>query len=78
VLCFCDEGTNLQMREYIGAEFVVPFSSRSEVVIKNKMTTLFVQNDKVFTQIMMFSLKPFFLTKTIVIFNDNLRARERE
>jgi hypothetical protein len=31
------------------------------------MTTLFVQNDKVFTQMMMFLLKPLFWTQKIAI-----------
>ena len=45
------------------------------------MTTCFVQNDRVFTQIMMISLKLLFWTKKVVIwwlFNDDLSARERE
>ena len=70
-----------------GTEFVVPFSSRSHSLAlksslkSHQMTTLFVQNDKVFTQMMMFSLKPLFWTKKFFIswlFNDNLRARERD
>ena len=51
----------------LAAEFVVPFSSRSlalkSSLKSHQMTTLFVQNYKVFTQMMMFSLKPLFLTK---------------
>ena len=45
------------------------------------MATCFVQNDKVFTQMMMISLKLLFWTKKVVIwwlFNDNLSAREQE
>ena len=45
------------------------------------MKTLFVQNDKVFIQILMFSIKPLVEPKKVVIwwlFNDDLRARERE
>ena len=45
------------------------------------MTTLFIQNDKVFTQMMIFSLKLLFWAKKVVIwwlFNNNLSARQQE
>ena len=51
---------------YYGVEFVVPFSSRSRSLAlksplkSHQMTTCFVQNDKVFTQMMMISLKLLF------------------
>ena len=70
-----------------GAEFVVPFSSHSRsLALKSSLKShqkwqLCFQNDKVFTQMMTFSLKPLFWTKKVVIwwlFNDDLRARERE
>ena len=39
----------------LDAEFVVPFSSRSQVINKShQMTTCFAQNDKVYTQMMIF------------------------
>ena len=50
----------------LGAEFVAPFSSRScslalKLSLKSHyITTFFVQNDEVFTQMMIFSLKPLF------------------
>ena len=49
-----------------GTEFVVPLSYRSRSFTlksslkSHQMTTLFIQNDKVFTQMMIFSLKPLF------------------
>ena len=52
----------------LGEEFVVPFSSRSRYLAlksslkRHEMTNCFVQNDKVFTEMMMFSLKPLLLS----------------
>ena len=46
---------------YYGVEFVVPFSSHSRPLAlklpleSHQMTTCFVQNDKVFTEIMLIS-----------------------
>ena len=46
------------MATLLGTAFVVPFSSRSlalKLSLKShQMTTLFVQNDKVFTEMIMF------------------------
>ena len=70
-----------------GTEFVVPFSSRSHSLAlksslkSHQMTTFFVQNDKVFTQMMIFSLKPLFWAQNVVIwwlFNYDLRAKVKK
>ena len=49
-----------------GEEFVVPFSSRSRsLALKSQNGTYFAQNDKVFTQLMINSLKLLFGKKEL-------------
>ena len=74
---------NLELLFYLlGAEFVVPFSSRSlalkSSLKSHQMTTLTVQNDKVFPQMMMFSLKSFCWAKKVVIWWLLMTTWERE
>ena len=62
-----------------GTEFVVPFSSRSRSLTlksslkSHQMTTLFIQNSTVFTQMIMFSFKLLFEPKKLS-FDDFLVA----
>ena len=76
-----------RFEDHLGAEFLVLFSSHScSVTLKSslkshQMTTLFVQNVTVFTQMIIFFIQTPFLSQKFVIwwlYKDDLRARKRE
>ena len=64
-----NQSLKTKLLRHVGTEFVVPFSSRSRSLAlksslkSHQMTTLFVQNDKFFTQMGGFQLVDLIITE---------------